>query len=345
MLRFENIDFIWFFAAIPFLVILFIFARYARKRSLMNFGDDSLIKRLMPDLSNQKVYLKFIILIFAVSSIIIGLMNPQMGTKMEEVKREGIEIMIAVDVSNSMLAEDIKPSRIERAQQSLLSLIDKLYNDKIGIVLFAGDSFLQLPLTTDYSAAKLLISTISTDLIATQGTAIGLAIELAMESFSEEEVNKVLIIISDGENHEDDALSIAEEASDKGIYINTIGMGSPEGAPIPIYESGARVGFRKDKSGSTVLTKMNPAMLQQIASTGDGRFIQAGTSELDLESLINELSKIEKTEFESKKFTEFDDWFQYFFAAAFILLLIETILSNRKNKWITSLVRFTEGKK
>ncbi len=264
---------------------------------------------------------------------------------MEEVKREGIEIIIALDISNSMMAEDIKPNRLERAKQSVINLLANLYGDRIGIILFAGESFLQLPLTTDYSTAKLLISTISTDLIPSQGTAIGSAIEMAMGSFSETETNKVLIIITDGENHEDDALGKAKDASEKGIYINTIGMGSEDGGPIPEYESNRRIGWKKDKSGNVVMTKLDPGMLSQIASAGNGKFIRSGSASTDLKILIDDLERIEKTEFESKVFADYEDQFQYFIALALFFLIIDMLTSNKRNKWVWNLVKFAEGKK
>ena len=218
MLRFENLDFFWAFAIVPIIFLAFLYARYRNSKALKKISDKSLLGNIIPDRSGSKAWLKLIIYITSFSSLIIALANPQIGTKMQEVKREGIEIIFALDVSNSMLAEDIKPSRIERAKQSLNNFIENLYSDKIGLILFAGESFLQLPLTTDYSAAKLLNSAVSTDMIAMQGTAIGASIELAMETFSEDDVNKVLVIITDGENHEDDALGIAKKASEKRDY-------------------------------------------------------------------------------------------------------------------------------
>lgn len=268
--------------------------------------------------------------------MVLGLANPLIGTKMKEVKREGIEVVIAVDVSNSMLAEDIRPNRLERAKSTIKKLIDDLTQDKISIVLFAGDSFLQLPMTTDYSAAKLMVSTMSTDLIEKQGTAIGSAIELGLESFSEdEEVNKVMIIITDGENHEDDALSAAKEAVDKGIIIHTIGMGSIDGGPIPNIVNGRPQGFIKDNSGKTVVSKMNANMLKELSSVGGGSFVRASGGEVNLGDLIDDISKMEKTEFEARIFTDFEDRFQIVFFFALIVLVLEMLISDRKNKIFT----------
>lgn len=268
--------------------------------------------------------------------MVLGLANPLIGTKMKEVKREGIEVVIAVDVSNSMLAEDIRPNRLERAKSSIKRLIEDLTQDKISIVLFAGDSFLQLPMTTDYSAAKLMVSTMSTDLIEKQGTAIGGAIELGLESFSDdEEVNKVMIIITDGENHEDDALSAAKEAEDKGVVIYTIGMGSIDGGPIPNIVNGKPQGFITDNSGKTVVSKLNANMLQELAAIGGGSFVRASGGEVNLGDLLDDISKMEKTEFEAKVFTDFEDRFQYVFFFALFVLVLEMLIGDRKNKTLT----------
>lgn len=344
MFRFENEIYKWALLAVPLLIVIYLIARYNTRKTLKLIGNIEFVNRLIPDLSKSKYLIKFIIRILALIAFILGMMNLQFGTKLEEVEREGIEIIVALDISNSMLAEDIAPSRLERAKQSVLKLIDNIYNDKLGLIIFAGESFLQLPLTTDYSAAKLLVSTISPDLIPAQGTAIGSAIELSMESFSEEEVNKVLIVITDGENHEDDALGMAEEAVEKGIFVNTIGMGSPDGAPIPIIQNGRNLGFRKDRSGETVVTKLNEGMLRQIATTGNGRFIRASNTDLNLKAILDDLENIEKTKFDTKVFTDYDDKFQWFFGFSLLMLIIDFIMSYRKNKFVSGLINFTEGK-
>ena len=300
------------------------------------FGSKIAISRLAPNISTFKNSLKFILVTIAFSLMVLGLANPLIGTKMKEVRREGIEVVIAVDVSNSMLAEDIRPNRLERAKSAIKRLIDDLTQDKISIVLFAGDSFLQLPMTTDYSAAKLMVSTMSTDLIEKQGTAIGSAIELGLESFSDdEEVNKVMIIITDGENHEDDALSAAKEADEKGVIIHTIGMGSVDGGPIPNVINGKPQGFITDNSGKTVVSKLNANMLQELASIGGGSFVRASGGDVNLGDLIDDIAEMEKTEFEAKVFTDFEDRFQYVFFFALFVLVLEMLISDRKNKVFT----------
>lgn len=341
--RFENELYYWLFAIVPLLIVFYIVSNIIIKKNFAKLGDKSILSKIIDGKSKYKKAFRLVLVLLATSSLVIAIMNPQLGSKLEEVEREGIEIMIAIDVSNSMLAEDIKPNRLESAKQGISNLINKLYNDKIGLILFAGDSFLQLPLTTDYSAAKLLLSTVSTDLIPSQGTAIGSAIELAMDSFNEEsKAGKALIIITDGENHEDDALKLAKEAEEKGVTISTIGMGTEEGAPIPLFRNGQRLDFIKDRSGNTVVTKLDAAMLSQIASTANGSFIRASNSILDLKSIIDDMQKLDKEKFESKVFTDYEDRFQIFLAISLLILILEFVMSDRENKLIKRLFTFSE---
>jgi Ca-activated chloride channel family protein len=281
----------------------------------------------------------------AYSLIVVGLANPQIGTKLEEVKREGVDIIIALDVSNSMKAEDIKPSRLERSKQAISRLIDKLENDRIGVIVFAGNAYVQLPITTDFAAAKLFLGSIDTDIIPTQGTAIGSAIDLAMESFvGQDNKHKALVIITDGENHEDDAVEAAKKANEAGIIIHTIGMGSPEGAPIPVYRNGVQVDFMKDHNGTTVITKLDQVGLEKIAAEGKGQFIRASNSDDGLNTILNEITKMDKKSFGSKMFTEYEDRFQYFIGAGLLFLIIEFLVSNRKNRAVQRLDLFGEKK-
>ena len=345
MIRFQHIEFLYALSVIPLLVILYWWAMRTKLKSLKSFGDLEILKSLISDMSNYKQLVKFILLISALVFIILGLANLQVGSKLEEVKREGVDIIIALDVSNSMTAEDIKPNRLESAKQEISRLIDKLQNDRIGLIVFGGDAYLQLPLTPDYSAAKLLLSTISTDIVPVQGTAIGSAIRLAAKSFiGGEKKYKVLIIITDGENHEDDAITEAKNAATEGILIHTIGMGSALGTPIPVYQNNTRVGFKKSQDGSTVLTKLDEAGLQQIANAGNGIYIQATNRQDELETILKEISSMEKKEFASKVFTEYEDRFQYFLGFALFFLAIEFFVSERKNKWLSKWNLFGEVK-
>jgi Ca-activated chloride channel family protein len=306
-----------------------------------------MVFKLMPMASFRKLRLKFFLFCLSIIFIIIGLANPQIGSKMEEVKREGVDLMIAIDLSNSMLAEDLQPNRLMRAKQSISRLIDRLDGDRIGLVVFAGDAYVQLPITTDYSAAKLFLSTINTNIVPTQGTAIGKAIELSINSFDvSNDQNKAIIIITDGENHEDDAIQKAKEAEDMGIFVHTIGMGSAEGGPIPIKNRyGTITSYQKDKSGNTVITKLNEEMLKEIAANGGGSYIRANSTQSGLDALFKEINKMEKKEIGSKVFTDYKDRFQWFLGIALLLLIIESLLRNTKNKWSNKINLFEENEK
>ena len=353
MFRFANIELLYAFALIPALIIIFWVMVSWKKRALKRFGDISVINQLIPYISKGRPVLKFILLLFAIGFIILGLANPQVGSKMEEIKREGVDLMICLDISNSMLAEDIKPNRLERAKQAISKLIDNLRNDRIGLIVFGGEAYIQLPITTDYSAAKMFLSTISTDIVPTQGTAIGEAIKLSMKSFSSDyynpegenpqqgvQKNKAIIIITDGENHEDDAIEAAKNAAEKGMFVHTIGMGLVNGAPIPVYQRGRQIGFKKDKYGSTVITKLNETMLRQIASSGNGEYIRANNIQSGLSVLLTEINKLEKVKFGSKVFTDYEDRFQYPIAIALLFLILELIIAERKSKWLSKMNLF-----
>jgi Ca-activated chloride channel family protein len=314
-----------------------------RKRGLSRFGNPLLLEMLMPSVSRYKRTTKFFVAFSALAILILGAANPQIGTKMEEVKREGVDIIIALDVSNSMKAEDIKPDRLESAKQEISHMIDKFQNDRLGLIVFAGDSYLQLPLTTDYSAARLILSTVDVDVVPIPGTAIGSAIKLAMKSFAAgEKKHKVIIIISDGENHEDDAIAAAKDANTEGVIIHTIGMGSPDGVPIPIYEGNTQTGYKKDESGNTVLTKLDEQGMRQIAEAGGGIYIRATNQQDEMDAVFKEIQAMEKKEFGAKVFTEYEDRFQYFLAAAILLLIFEFFISERKNRWMAKWEFFKE---
>lgn len=341
MFRFAQNIYLYALAAIPLFLLLFALMLRWRHVVLKRIGEKSLVRKLMPDASVTKHWVRFTILILAFAALVIGIADPQIGTKLEEVKREGVDIIIALDVSNSMRAEDIRPNRLERSKQAISRLIDKLQNDRIGIVIFAGTAFVQLPITNDFAAAKLFLSTIEPDMLATQGTAIGAAIELASNSFDKKDKKfKSLIIITDGENHEDDALGEAKKAAEQGIIIHTIGMGSAAGGPIPIFRNNASSGFLKDKDGNTVVTKLNEDMLKQVADAGRGKFVRASNSEDGLSVLLNEINKMEKKNYGTKVFTDYADRFQYFLLAALILLLLEFAITEKKSKWWANLNLF-----
>lgn len=333
MFRFANEIWLYALLVIPVVLLVFLFNARWRKNVLKQLGDADILQNLMPTLSLALPRWKRFLFILALAFLLVGMANPQIGTKYEEVKREGFELMICLDVSNSMLAEDLTPNRLERAKQAISRLVDRLKNDKIGVVVFAGEAYIQLPMTVDHSAAKLFLRSIDTDIVPTQGTAIGKAIELAMGSFSaNSKATRSIIVITDGENHEDDALKQAAAAAEQGIKVHTIGIGSVDGAPIPIYQRGQMIGYRKDREGKTVVTKLNETMLQQVAASGEGTYVRANNSRTGLDALMDELEGMQREKFDSKMFTSYEDRFQYFIGVALALLLIEVLLPSRKLK-------------
>jgi Ca-activated chloride channel family protein len=317
-----------------------------KKRALSRFGDPVLVRKLFPDVSVSRGGIKFILIFSAFILLIFGICGPLIGSRLEEVKRKGADIIIAIDVSNSMRAEDIKPSRLERSKQAVSRLIDRLQGDRIGIVVFAGDAYMQLPITTDYGAAKLFLSSVETDMVPKQGTAIGAAIEMATQSFTDTtKKHSAIVIITDGENHEDDAIGAAKKAAEQGIKVYTIGMGSPDGAPIPQFSNGARVGYRKDQNGQTIITKLDAAGLTDIADAGHGRFIRATNSDDGLDIIFKQLNALDKKEFKAKMYTDYENQFQYFIGIALLIMLIEFLLGELKSKWFAKMNLFAVKKR
>lgn len=334
MFRFEHPYMLYLLLIVPLLWLGQLFWQRRRNKKLGASIDVNIQQRIMPLASKAKTWLKLSVYSLALIAFIIGIANPQLGSKTEEVKRKGVDLMIALDISNSMNAEDLSPNRLERAKRSLQELLTYLKSDRIGIVVFAGEAFVQLPITTDYSAAKLFLSNIQPDLIATQGTDIGNAITLCLKSFDfESPTSKSIIVISDGENHEEASISMAEEAASKGVVVHSIGMGSLEGAPIPIYARGQRVGFKQNQEGNTVVTKLNEEMLAELASVTGGIFIRATNAESGMSYIFDEVERMEKVEIGTKIYTDYEDRFQYLLLPALILLIIELIIPNTKTRW------------
>ncbi|MEC9208885.1 MAG: VWA domain-containing protein [Bacteroidota bacterium] len=335
MLRYEHIEYLNLLFGIPVLMLAILLYSKWKKNALALFGDSRLVNELMHSFSKRRTQIKNTLTILIFILLIIGIANPQVGTKMEEIKRDGVDLMIAIDLSNSMMAEDIKPNRLERAKQAVSKLIDNLEGDRIGLIVFAGEAYVQLPITTDYSAAKLFLSTVNTSIVPTQGTEIGKAIDLSIESFDMENAqNKAIIIITDGENHDENAIESAEKSHKLGIFVHTLGMGLSKGGPIPIYNKyGIQTSYRKDKEGNTVVSKLNEKLLMQIANAGKGTYVRANNSKAGLSTLLAEINKMEKKEIGSMVFTEYKDRFQLFIGLAFLLLVLDLILLPRKNKW------------
>ncbi|MEI7421260.1 MAG: VWA domain-containing protein [Prolixibacteraceae bacterium] len=341
--RFAHPEYFYIFLVLPALAILFIYNRIVRNKNLKNFGQLELLEQLMPNISSGRPVIKFVVWLLAVTCLITALAQPQFGSKLTLTKRKGVELIIALDVSNSMKAQDIKPNRLERAKRAIAKLTDRLKNDKIGLIVFAGQAYVQLPITSDYSSAKLFLESITTDVVPVQGTAIGAAIEMGTKSFSPKfQGSRAIIVITDGENHEDDAVGAAKNAKEKGIVVHTIGMGLPQGAPIPVTEGSSD--FMKDKSGSIVVTKLDEPMLTQIAEAGGGSYIRASTAEVGLNNLFNEIEKMQKTEMETREYTEYNDQFGVFLTLAFILILLDFLILDRKNKWLKNFRLFGTNK-
>jgi Ca-activated chloride channel family protein len=326
MFRFANPDYFYLLIAVPLLVGMFVWSAVARRRRILRFGDPITVAALMPDASPARYLTKFVLWLVAFSLVVTALARPQLGSKLKEIKVEGIELMLAVDVSNSMLAEDFEPNRLERTKYAIDRLLDGLDQDRVGLVVFAGDAYVQLPITSDYMTAKNFVRQISPSIVSRQGTAIGAAIDIAASSFSSEsEGSRVIVLITDGENHEDDALAAARRAADKGIKIYTIGIGTPEGAPIKIGND-----FITDQDGNMVVSKLDEAVLRQIAVLTDGAYIRSTNQSLGLTEIIQKVNETEQKEF-TTQFEEYNELFQWFLAGALLVLLLELVILTRKN--------------
>lgn len=344
--RFANESYLLGLLVIPMLVALYFLIRYWSGKRLQAWSDHQLLSRLVPLRSSSRPVVKFMILMMALGAMIIALARPQYGSKLTEVKRKGIELMIALDVSNSMLAEDIQPSRLENAKMAISRLLDKLQNDKIGLIVFAGDAYVQMPITTDYAAAKLFLDAINPQMVPRQGTSVSSAIRLAMRSFTpESEKSRAIIIITDGEDHEEGAIDAAREAAEAGIVVHTIGIGTPSGVPIPISGGSGRVDFRTDAEGQVVISKLNEELLRQVSATGKGLYIRATNARTGLNDILDEVNKMEKEEISAKVYAEYDEQFVYYAGLALLLLLIELIILGRKNLFISRLNLFESSKR
>ena len=334
----------WLLLIIPVVILFFIILQVWKQKAQRKFSDRKLLSILAPNRSLFKSLLKITIICLGLICLIIALVNPKIGTKLETIKREGVDIVFAVDVSKSMLAEDIAPNRLEKSKQLVTQIINNLASDRIGIIAYAGKAFPQLPITTDYASAKMFLQNMNTDMLSSQGTAIDEAIQLAKTYFDDEEqTNRVLIIISDGEDHGDRAVSVAEEASKEGIKIFTIGVGNSKGGPIPIKRNGIILSYKKDIDGETVITKLDEQTLQNIAQEANGAYINGENTNQVVEEIGEILNKMDKQEFEAKQIAEFKDQFQWFLGFAFFFLFLDVFLLERKTEWIKKLNLFNEN--
>ncbi len=345
MVQLDEKIYFYLLFIIPVIIVLFLFVLIWKKRTQKKFADHQLLKRLTPTKSNYKSTLKLIFFLLGLSGLILALVNPKIGTKLETVKREGVDIVFAVDVSKSMLAEDIAPNRIEKAKRLVSEIINQLASDRIGIIAYAGQAYPQLPITTDYGAAKMFLQGMNTSMLTSQGTAINEAIELATTFYDDDEqTNRVLFIVSDGEDHTDgSAIEAVDEAVDQGIKIYTIGVGSTKGSVIPLKRNGITESLKKDAQGLVVITKLNQEVLIEIAEEGNGQYIDGSNTDQAVEFITEELLQMDKKEFEAKQFAEYKDQFQWFLGAGLLFLFLEIFILDRKTKWLKKLNLFNEN--
>ena len=330
MFRFEEPAYLYLLLLLPLLAAFYLYSNYRKRKNIRKFGDPELMAQLMPDVSKYRPDVKFWLVFAAIGLFTVLLARPQFGSKLETVKRQGVEVMIALDISNSMLAQDVQPSRLQKAKRLVAQLVDKMQNDKVGMIVFAGDAFTQLPITSDYVSAKMFLETINPSLITTQGTDIGAAIRLAMKSFTPQEgVGRAIIVITDGENHEGGAVEAAQEAAEKGMQVFVLGVGSPDGSPIPA-EDGSN-NFRRDKDGNVIVTRLNEQMCQEIAQAGDGIYVRVDNSNAAQKVIAQEINKMAKADVETQVYTEFNEQFQAVAWIILLLLLAEMLILERKN--------------
>ena len=332
---------LWWLITIPVFVVAYIVYTKRKRRQLMEFGDPALMAQLMPDASKSRPTWKFCLLMVALVLLIVTAARPQFGQKEKTIKRQGIEVMVALDISNSMLAEDVAPNRLDRAKQMLSKMMDNMVDDKVGLVVFAGEAFTQLPITCDYVSAKMFLNTTSPALIQSQGTAIGAALRTAMASFgtAESEAGRAIVLITDGENHEDDAVAMAKQAHEHGIQVFVIGIGKPEGSPIP--KAGTNE-YMKDRSGQVVVSKLNEEMCQQIAAAGHGVYVRCDNTNTAMRALQNELNELATAELETTVYADYNEQYQSFVLVALLFLVIEFFIMMRKNHRLARMDLFKE---
>jgi Ca-activated chloride channel family protein len=347
MIQFAHKDVLWFLLAAGLMIAGYLLYWAHRKRSLQKLGDSRLLEELMPEASVWARHWKFLLLFLGTVLLIIAASGPRIGSRLEEVEHKGREIIIALDVSNSMLAEDIKPSRLERSKQMINRMVDRMSNDRIGLIVFAGDAYTQIPITDDYPSVKMFLSGTGPDMVSKQGTAIGSAINLAVRSFSSGEEQRLagenipsqaIVVITDGENHEDDAVGEAARAAEQGIKVYTVGLGDPNGVPVPLSPGSSAT--RRDRDGNVVVSKLNERLLKEVAAEGRGAYISGDR----INSLIDELDKLERAELRSRVFAEFSERFQYFAGFALFFLVLEFFIRSRKNRFLLRLNLFKTDK-
>ncbi len=345
MYRIEEPIYFYLLAIIPVMIVIFLLVFWWKKRTQRKFSNTDLLKKLAPNSSSFKTTLKLIFLLLGISFLIIALTNPKMGTKLKTVKREGVDVVFALDVSKSMLAEDIAPNRLEKAKQIISKVIDKLGSDRVGIIVYAGNSYPLLPITTDHGAANMFLQNANPDMVSSQGTDINGALELAKTYYNnDEQTNRFLIILSDGEDHQEETKQVAQNLANEGVKIYTVGVGTEKGGPIPMRLNGSMIGYKKDNKGETVITKRKPEVLKGIADAADGNYIDGNITEKPVNIIAEIIANAEKNEFETKQFSDYKDQFQWFLALGLLFLVIDVFLFDKKTKWLRKVDLFNEEK-
>ena len=345
MYRIEEPIYFYFLAIIPAMIVVFLMVLWWKKHTQNKFSDLNLLQKTAPNSSNFKSALKVGMLLIGIAFLIISLTNPKMGTKLKTVKREGVDVVFALDVSKSMLAEDIAPNRLEKAKQIISKTIDKLGSDRVGIIIYAGNSYPLLPITTDHAAANMFLQNAAPEMVSSQGTAINEALELAKTYYNnDEQTNRFLIIISDGEDHQEETKQMAQNLANEGVKIFTIGIGTEKGGPIPLRINGSMIGYKKDRKGETVITKRTPKVLEGIANAANGKYIDGNVTQKPVNIISEIIANAEKNEFETKQFADYKDQFQWFLGFGLLFLVIDVFLFDKKTKWVTNIDLFNEEK-
>ena len=345
MYRIEAPTYFYFLAIVPAMIVLFLLVLWWKKRTQNKFSDLNLLHKIAPNSSTFKSSLKLVMLLLGITFLVISLTNPKMGTKLKTVKREGVDVVFALDVSKSMLAEDIAPNRLEKAKQIISKTIDKLGSDRVGIIIYAGNSYPLLPITTDHAAANMFLQNATPEMVSSQGTAINDALELAKTYYdNDEQTNRFLIIISDGEDHQEETKQVAQNLANEGVKIFTVGVGTEKGGPIPLRINGSMIGYKKDRKGETVITKRTPEVLQGIADASNGRYIDGNVTKKPVKIISEIITNAEKNEFETKQFDDYKDQFQWFLGLGLFFLIIDVFLLEKKTKWIMKIDLFNEEK-
>ncbi len=341
MFGFEHSEYLYLLFILPVLLLLYIAFQIHRKKAIRKLGDPQLIAELIPEYSLFRNNLKLFLQLFSIALIILALAGPRYGTKLAQVKHEGIDIIIALDISNSMLAEDIRPNRLERAKQELSRLIDKFKNDRIGLIVFAGEAYTQMPITNDYLSARMFLSGITTEMASRQGTAIADAIDLGLRSFNyNSAAGKAIVIISDGENHDGNVMEACKKANSKGVRIFTIGMGSEQGVRIPLVHNVNTKDFQRDREGNFIITRLNQEMLKDIANAGKGKYYHVNTTNFGMQAMLAEMNKLNKADSNEPVYSEYKEQFSGLIWMSLVLLVLELIILERKNKWLQKIKIF-----